>query len=142
MKNNTSRKDLLLDAIEFSEKEIKYLEEQRLGRIATVGSDDAQPDVAVVGYEYENGKIHVAGFNLQKTVKFQHVRTNPLVAIVVDDLESIDPWRPRGIKVYGRAVTMLHGGREVIAVTPIKKWAWGIDKPAFVDGTYVLQATE
>jgi pyridoxamine 5'-phosphate oxidase family protein len=129
-----------MDSIEFTQKEIEYLEEQRLARIATVDSDDAQPDVAVVGYEYDNNQIHVAGFNIQKTIKYHHVRANPLVALVIDDLESVDPWRPRGIKIYGRAVTMLHGGREVISVTPIKKWSWGIEKPAFVEGTYNLQA--
>ncbi|MEZ4572294.1 MAG: hypothetical protein R2849_18650 [Thermomicrobiales bacterium] len=57
------------------------------------------------------------------------------------DIESTNPWRPRGIKVYGRAVTMLHGGREVITVTPIKKWSWGIDKPAFADGSFKLQVS-
>ena len=131
-----------MDLVAFTDKEIDYLEERRLARIATVGSDDSQPDVAVVGYEYDDNHIHVAGFNLQKTIKFHNVRTNPLVAIVIDDLESIEPWRPRGIKIYGRAVTMLHGGREVITVTPIKKWSWGIEKPAFVAGTFNLQANE
>lgn len=131
-----------MEPVAFTEKEIAYLEEQRLARIATVGSDDAQPDVAVVGFEFDNNQIHIAGFNLQKTIKYHHVRTNPLVAIVIDDLESVEPWRPRGVKIYGRAVTMLHGGREVITVTPIKKWSWGIEKPAFADGTFDLQVTD
>ena len=127
-------------SVTFSELEVKYLEERRLAHIATVGSDDAQPDVAVCGFEFEDDHFLIAGFNLQKTIKYQHVRTNPLVAVVIDDLESVRPWRPRGVKIYGRAVTMLYGGREVISVTPIEKWSWGIDKPAFVEGTYNLQA--
>jgi pyridoxamine 5'-phosphate oxidase family protein len=131
-----------MEPVTFTAKEVEYLETQRLARIATVGGDDAQPDVAVCGFEYDDNQIHIAGFNLQKTIKYHHVRVNPLVAIVIDDLESIDPWRPRGIKIYGRAVTMLHGGREVITVTPIRKWSWGIDKPAFVEGTFNLQANE
>ena len=131
-----------MDTVTFTEKEVEYLEERRLARIATVGSDDAQPDIAVCGFELDDNQIHVAGFNLQKTIKYQHVRTNPLVALIIDDLESVEPWRPRGIKVYGRAVTMLHGGREVITVTPIRKWSWGIDSPAFADGTFNLQRTE
>jgi pyridoxamine 5'-phosphate oxidase family protein len=131
-----------MDAVTFSEREVEYLEERRLARIATVGNYESQPDVAVCGFEFDDNQIHVAGFNLQKTIKYQNVRTNPLVAIVIDDLESVEPWRPRGVKIYGRAVTMLHGGREVITVTPIRKWSWGIDKPAFVEGTFNLQTNE
>jgi pyridoxamine 5'-phosphate oxidase family protein len=123
-----------MQPLKFTDKEIAYLEQQRIARIATVDSDTLQPDVAAVGYEYDDGQIHVAGFNLQKTLKYRNVRDNPLVAVIVDDLESVEPWRPRGIKIHGRAVTMLHGGREVITVTPVKKWTWGINEPAFVDG--------
>jgi pyridoxamine 5'-phosphate oxidase family protein len=130
-----------MQPLKFTDKEIAYLEHQRIARIATVDSHTLQPDVAAVGYEYDDGQIHVAGFNLQKTLKYRNVRDNPLVAVIVDDLESIEPWRPRGIKIHGRAVTMLHGGREVITVTPVKKWTWGINEPAFVDGNLVERAS-
>ena len=40
------------NVVEFSEKESRYLKEQRLGRIATV-SPDTQPHVVPVAFEFD-----------------------------------------------------------------------------------------
>ena len=69
-----------------------------------------------------------------------------IVAIVIDDLKSIDPWDPRGVKIYGTAdeVTRQGGYMEgtghakpiYIRISPKKKWSWGIDEPVFVEGKF------
>jgi pyridoxamine 5'-phosphate oxidase family protein len=124
-----------MQPLDLTDSEIAYLKEQRVARVATSHSGSDQPDVAAVGYQYDGGQIHLAGLEIRNTLTYQNVRDNPLVALIIDDLESVDPWRPRGIKIHGRAVTMIHEGREVITVTPVKKWSWGINEPAVSDET-------
>jgi pyridoxamine 5'-phosphate oxidase family protein len=115
----------------FSEKDRNYLKSQRLARIATV-SKQSQPDVAPVGYEFDGEYFYVGGRSMTTTFKYKNVKANPRVAIVVDDLESVDPWRPRGISVHGTG-ELVHrrgyaGEGEYIRIRPEKVRGWGIDK--------------
>ena len=71
----------------FSEKEIGYLKSQRLARIATT-SEDMQPDVAPVGFDFDGTYFYVGGINLPTTLKYKNVQKNPKVSLVIDDLES------------------------------------------------------
>jgi pyridoxamine 5'-phosphate oxidase family protein len=91
----------------FTQKEIEYLKSQRLARIATAASTQqegsVQPDVVPVGFDFGGEYLYVGGMNLLKSTKFRNVLKNNKVAIVVDDLKSIDPWDPRGIRIYGTA---------------------------------------
>ena len=91
----------------FTQKEIEYLKSQRLARIATAASTQqegsVQPDVVPVGFDFDGEYLYVGGMNLLKSTKFRNVLKNNKVAIVVDDLKSIDPWDPRGIRIYGTA---------------------------------------
>ncbi len=85
----------------FSDKEVAYLRSQRLARIATV-SQRLQPDVVPVGFEFDGMYFYIGGLHNPATTKYQNVaHGNTKVALVIDDLESIDPWRPRQIKIYG-----------------------------------------
>ena len=93
----------------FSEKESAYLKSQRLARIATV-SKRLQPDVAPVGFDFDGRYFYVGGINLATTLKYKNVQGNPRVALVIDDAESINPWRPRGIKIHGGAELTTHQG--------------------------------
>jgi len=133
-----SRKEYLLERLKelielFSNPEKQYLKTQRLARIATV-SKEGQPDVVPVGLEFDGEYFWVGSHSQEifhRTRKYLNVRKgNPLVSLVVDDMESIDPWRPRGIKVYGNAVVMDHKGQfgpgEYLRVEPKTSWAWGI----------------
>lgn len=90
----------------FSAAEAAYLEggERRLGRLATVGADGT-PHVVPVGFSYNLAEetIDVGGRALERTKKFRDVVHSGRAAIVVDDLASVDRWRPRGIEVRGRA---------------------------------------
>jgi pyridoxamine 5'-phosphate oxidase family protein len=89
----------------FTEAELRYLSGGRqLGRIATVGADGT-PHVVPVGWIYNavRDTIDVGGHELERSKKFRDIARTGRAAIVVDDLESVDPWRPRGIEVRGRA---------------------------------------
>ena len=95
----------------FSDAEVAYLKSQRLARIATV-SAEMQPDVAPVGFEFDGEHFYVSGYNMRTTLKFKNVRRgNTRVALAVDDLESVRPWKPRGVRLHGRAEIVERQGR-------------------------------
>ncbi len=56
----------------FTDAEKAYLQGQRLARIATVSSGQ-QPDVAPVGFKFEEGRFYVSGYDLQRTRKYKNV---------------------------------------------------------------------
>ena len=98
----------------FSPAEIAYLQSQRLARIATVGPD-GQPHVVPVSFRYNpvEDTIDVGGHGFAQRKKYRDVQRNPRVAIVVDDLASIDPWRPRMIEIRGEAEVLETGGETI-----------------------------
>ena len=111
----------------FSEAELGYLMgERRLGRVATVGRDGT-PQVVPVGWSYntEHDSIDVGGRELERTKKYRDVRRSGRAAIVIDDLASTRPWRPRGVEVRGRAEA-IPGSRAVIRIHPERIRSWGI----------------
>jgi pyridoxamine 5'-phosphate oxidase family protein len=124
----------------FTSAEIAYLQSQRLGRLATVGPD-GQPHVVPVSFRYNSAldTIDIGGHDFAKRKKFRDVRRNPRVAFVVDDLASIDPWRPRGIEIRGTAEMLASGGTEIMAnfdpemfrIRPKRIISWGIEAHHF-----------
>jgi pyridoxamine 5'-phosphate oxidase family protein len=125
---------VILDITMFSEPEINYLKSQVLARIATV-SKTGQPDVVPVGFEFD-GKYFWIGSHDQNIFfrghKYLNVHNgNKLVALVVDDLVSVDPWKPRFIKVYGFAEIADHNGEfgpgKYLKITPKTSWSMGIE---------------
>jgi len=76
----------------FTEKETEYLRGQRLGRLATVGSDGS-PHVVPVGFRLDpdGHAIEVGGHGLSASKKWHDLQANPRIAFVVDDLESVNP---------------------------------------------------
>ena len=112
----------------FSAAEIAYLTGRRLGRIATVGADGA-PHVVPVGmiaHDPGDDAIEVRGRDLAATKKFRDAERRGRAAIVVDDIASTDPWRPRGIEVRGRAEAVREP-ESVIRIHPERIVAWGIE---------------
>jgi pyridoxamine 5'-phosphate oxidase family protein len=114
----------------FTPSELDYLNggrPRRLARIATVGADGT-PHVVPVGFRYEpeQDTIDVGGHDLERTKKYRDVERSGRASIVVDDLESVDPWRPRGIEVRGRAEA-ISAPRPLIRIHPERVVAWGID---------------
>lgn len=114
----------------FSDEELTYLADQRLARIATVDSS-GQPTVDVVGFAFDGDRFVVGGRDLPATRKHRNVVAgNTKVSLIVDDLRSVDPWRPRGIRVFGtaRAVTRdgMFGHGDYLEIVPSITWSWGV----------------
>ncbi|MBI4527079.1 MAG: PPOX class F420-dependent oxidoreductase [Deltaproteobacteria bacterium] len=129
----------------FLEKEIAYLKSQRLARLATV-SKALQPDVAPVGFDFDGTYFYVGGINLPTTLKYKNAQNNPKVSLVIDDLESINPWRPRGIKIHGIADFITRqgyvGAGTYIRIKPSEKWSWGVEEPAMREGKPVMKRSK
>jgi pyridoxamine 5'-phosphate oxidase family protein len=121
----------------FSEEEKNYLKSQRLARVATASSK-GNPEVSPVGFEFD-GKYFWIGSHSQKifptTSRYRNIMAGHYnVSLVIDDLLSVDPWRPRGIKVSGKAEVMEHkgifGDGKYFRITPRSTVSWGIEPPA------------
>lgn len=111
----------------FTETELQYLTGgRRLGRLATVGADGT-PHVVPVGWIYNAARetIDVGGYELEQSKKFRDVARAGRVAIVIDDLESTDPWRPRGIEVRGRGEAIALP-TPLIQIHPERVVSWGL----------------
>lgn len=122
----------------FTEKEIEYLREQRLGRLATVNVR-GEPHVVPVAFRYneELDVIDIGGHNFARSKKYRDARSTGLAAFVVDDV--LPPWRARGVEVRGRAEVFGEGGEEigpgfdadVVRIFPERIVEWGLDSDAF-----------
>jgi pyridoxamine 5'-phosphate oxidase family protein len=115
----------------FGESELAYLlGARRLGRLATVGADGT-PHVVPVGWSYnrEHDSIDISGRDMERTKKYRDVVRAGRAAIVIDDLASTSPWRPRGIEVRGRAEA-LSGARAAIRIHPDRIVSWGLEREA------------
>ena len=83
----------------FTPAEVSYLRGHRLGRMATVDAA-GKPHAVPVGYRYDQSDtITIGGHRLDRSKKCRDLHDNPHVAFVVDDLVSVDPWRPRGVEI-------------------------------------------
>lgn len=117
----------------FSEPEIQYLKSQRLARIATA-IPQGKPDVSPVVFEFDRTYLFVGSHSKQNFLsskKYKNVRDgNKDVSLSIDDLESVQPWKPRGIKVNGIAEIVerngMFGPGKYLQITPTVSWSWGI----------------
>ncbi|GHO62633.1 PPOX class F420-dependent oxidoreductase [Ktedonobacter sp. SOSP1-52] len=120
----------------FTETEIAYMQEQKLGRLATVDTR-GNPHVVPVGFRYnsELDTIDVGGYNMGKSKKFRDAGRHGRAAFVIDDV--LPPGQPRGVEIRGRSEAIQQGGREIlqnenvdaefIRITPTHIISWGID---------------
>jgi len=111
----------------FTEAEVEYLTGGRqLGRLATVGRDGT-PHVVPVGWIHNaaSDTIDIGGHELEQTKKFRDVARTGRAAIVIDDLASVDPWRPRGIEIRGRGEA-IELPTPLIRIHPERIISWGL----------------
>jgi pyridoxamine 5'-phosphate oxidase family protein len=123
----------------FTELEVAYLNDQPLGRLATV-QHTGQPQASPVGFTWNDALsvIEIAGYRMAGTQKFRNLAANPLVALVVDDLVSRDPWTVRCLEIRGTAEAIAHptdavtsmGDGAIIRIRPQRIISWGIDPDA------------
>jgi pyridoxamine 5'-phosphate oxidase family protein len=115
----------------FSEQELAYLQTQRLARLATVDTS-GQPTVDAVGFSLDGGQILIGTHSPVLSRKYRNVLDgHTKVALIVDDLASVQPWRPRGIKIHGTAEVVERSGHfgagRYLVITPTVSWSWGIE---------------
>lgn len=110
----------------FTTAELEYLKSQPLMRFATASSS-GRPDVAPVVFEVDGSDIVTAGFDVTHTVRYRNVQKNPRASVVVDDLASMNPWSPRGIKVIGSVAIEDAGGSPRFRIRPEVIVSWGIN---------------
>src|SRR3954468_19282525 len=111
----------------FTEVELRYMTGgQQLGRLATVGADGT-PHVVPVGWIYNAARetIDIGGRELEQPKRSRAVVRTGRAAIVIDDLESTDPWRPRGIEVRGRGEAIALP-TPLIRIHPERIVSWGL----------------
>lgn len=129
----------------FSDKELDYLQGQRLARLATADTAGS-PHVVPVGFRVsqDGTAIDVGGHGFAGSKKYSDLKGNRRVAIVIDDLASVDPWTPRGLEVRGTAELHDSGGAERfgrgwdevwIRIVPERVISWGIEAPPFTQGS-------
>ncbi|MFI8519392.1 PPOX class F420-dependent oxidoreductase [Streptomyces sp. NPDC085481] len=118
----------------FSAAEAAYLRTQRLARMATV-DPSGQPQANPVGFfPQEDGTVLVGGAAMGRTKKWRNLQGNPKVALVVDDLASVRPWRVRGVEIRGEAELLVgshalgpHFSEEVVRIRPRRIHSWGLE---------------
>jgi pyridoxamine 5'-phosphate oxidase family protein len=121
---------------ELTAAHIAYMAGQRLGRLATAGADH-KPHVVPTSFRYnpELGTVDIGGRRVAETKKYRDVQANGWAALVVDDLVSTDPWRPRFLEIRGRAEAIPTGGTDLgpgfgegfIRIHPEKVNSFGIE---------------
>jgi PPOX class F420-dependent enzyme/OxyR family protein len=120
----------------FSDAELNYLNgERRLGRLATADAAGLPHVVPVGMWRYNRllGTIDITGAEFAASRKFRNVQENPKAAFVVDDLASIDPWRPRFVMIRGRAEAIdgtSEGGRPLVRIFTDTIVSWGLEPAA------------
>ena len=127
----------------FTDEEIAYLRSQPLARFASVGPD-AQPDVVPLAFEFDGTHFWVGGSgdSVRRTRKFINVEGGRhRVALVIDDLMSLDPFIARGIRVYGSADGPVEriglvGPGTYLRVTPETSWSWNLAGEPVGDSWY------
>lgn len=117
----------------FSDQELDYLADKRLGRLATIGADGL-PHVVPLGWSYNPvlDTIDIGGHDFAKTRKFRNVQANPKVALAVDDV--LPPWQPRCVMIRGEAEALEQAAGPdgtplgpIIRIHPAHVISWGLD---------------
>ena len=117
----------------FTDEEVAYLRSQPLARLASLGPE-AQPDIVPLAFEFDGTRFWVGGpgESVRRTRKIRNVEAgHDRVALVVDDLVSLEPFVARGIRIYGRADgpverTGLVGPGVYLRITPEVSWSWNL----------------
>jgi pyridoxamine 5'-phosphate oxidase family protein len=110
----------------FTVAELEYLTSQPLMRFASA-SLNGRPDVAPVVFEIDGDDVLTAGFDITHTVRYKNIQSNPRVSVVVDDLASVNPWSPRGIKIIGTAVIEDIDGSPRFRISPEVIISWALN---------------
>ena len=114
----------------FTEDEIAYIRSQPLVRVSTA-APDGQPDVVPVAFEFDGFHFYIGGWDPTNTRRTKNVAAgNDKVALVIDDLASVDPWAPRFLRIYGTAELVdregANGPAKILKITPTMSWSMNL----------------
>jgi pyridoxamine 5'-phosphate oxidase family protein len=115
----------------FTGAQMRYLKSQRLGRLATLRPDGSlQNNPVGFTFDEESGTFEIGGFNMGGSQKYKNVVANGQVAFVVDDLETVDPWKPRMVEVRGTAEPLPDDDprRSKIRIHPTRVISFGLEE--------------
>ncbi|MFF9808182.1 pyridoxamine 5'-phosphate oxidase family protein [Streptomyces coeruleorubidus] len=132
----------------FTAQEVVFLQEHRLGRLATAGRS-GKPHVVPISYHLdpEHEVIKIGGRVLegsgQDRMYIRHLKVNPQAALVVDDVPDEQSWQPRGILIKGQAILHTEGGEKLgpgfgpqwVEIVPTWTTSWGVDVAEREPGT-------
>lgn len=124
-----------------SDAEVRFLDRQPLGHLATLGPGGA-PQVKPVGFTYNQalGTIDIAGLNMGASAKYRNVQANPNVAFVVDEVTEQSMDGAHFLEVRGVAETAVgthdsqgHLAPEIIRIRPRRIISFNVDpdQPGF-----------
>lgn len=122
----------------FTEREAAYLREQPLGRLATVQrGGTVQNNPVAFTYNERLETIDIAGWNMAASQKYRNVAAGSRVALVVDDIMSLDPWTVRCLEIRGEAEALSEqdGRGPIIRVHPRRILSFNIDPDNPAAGT-------
>lgn len=109
----------------FTEKELRYLMERSLGRLAFV-CEDMQAHIMPVLFEFDGHYIYLSGWNLKYSERFQELPERSKVTLLVDDVDSPTRWVPRGIEISGEAESREKDDYLYVRIRPMAKTSWGL----------------
>ena len=116
-----------IKAVSFTDEEAEFISQSKLARLATSSARN-QPHVVPVTFEFDGQHFYFSGWNLQQSLKYRNIQGNGRVALVIDDLVTVRPWRPRGVEIRGRAEVQENENGLYVKVTPERKISWGLVK--------------
>ena len=133
----------------FNNAEIAYLRSQPVAPLATLG-EGGQPDVVPVAFEFDGTSFWVGGVgsSVLSTRKFRNVAAGGVrVALVVDDLMSVQPFVARAVRVYGVAGgpverVGMFGPGIFLQITPTVSWSWNMAGEPVGDDWYPARKCE
>ena len=119
----------------FTDGEIAYLADQKLGRLATQQADGTlQVSPVGFGYNPDLETIDIGGMDMAASQKFRNVAANGRVAFVVDDIASFSPWVVRCLEIRGHAEALTDptdtaspSRGPIIRIHPDRIISWGLD---------------
>jgi len=113
------------EALGFTDNEVRYILERKLGRIALVSKEQEQHIVPVT-YEFDGSNFYLRGWNIKYGPRFTDLHPSGNISLLIDDLTTANLWVPRGIEVTGTAETLEKGDLHYMRITPVSKTSWGL----------------
>ncbi|MFD2082667.1 pyridoxamine 5'-phosphate oxidase family protein [Actinopolymorpha cephalotaxi] len=124
----------------FTQTELRYLLDQPLGRLATLGPGGPQITPVAFWVDTSTHRIEISGPNFGTSRKVRNIHADPRVSFVVDDMAA-EPVGPggqtgRGLEIRARAEIVSAGrplregfGNVLVRLHPRRILAWNLDGP-------------